>query len=235
LDGGIERDQPPGLLAVRFDAIIFDFDGVLIESEYEGNRHLAQLLTHLGHPTSTEEALTHFMGLGGGDFLAAVEARIGRPLPDEFHSLRGEEDERVLREGVDAVEGAVELVRNLPANIPKAVASSSSMAWIERHLEHLGLRDAFGDKLFSGREHVARGKPAPDLYLHAAAELGVDISRTAIIEDSPVGVKGAVASGAHVIGLCAGSHCLPGHAEKLRSLRVHDIATSFEEVARILA
>jgi len=220
---------------VRFDAVIFDFDGVLIESEYAGNRHLAELLTQLGHPTSTEEALTHFMGLGGEDFLAAIEARVGRALPDEFHSLRGEEDERVLREGLDAVEGAVEFTRSLPAELPKGVASSSSLAWIERHLDHLGLRDTFGDKLFSGREHVERGKPAPDLYLHAAAELGVDISRTVIIEDSPAGVRGAVASGAHVIGLCAGSHCLAGHAGKLRSLGVHDIAMSFEEVERILA
>jgi HAD superfamily hydrolase (TIGR01509 family) len=220
---------------VRFDAIIFDFDGVLIESEYEGNRHLAELLTQLGHPSSTEEALTHFMGLGGEDFLAAVEARIGKAPPNEFHSLRGEEDERVLREGLDAVEGAVEFIRSLPAGLPKAVASSSSLAWIERHLDHLRLRDAFGDKLFSGREHVKRGKPEPDLYLHAAAELGVDISRAVIIEDSPVGVRGALASGAHVIGLCAGSHCMPGHARKLRSLGVHDIAMSFEEVKRILA
>ena len=220
---------------MRFDAIIFDFDGVLIESEYAGNRHLAQLLTSLGHPTSTEEALTHFMGLGGKDFLAAVEARIGKPLPDAFHSLRGEEDERVLGEGLDGVEGAVEFIRSLPADLPKAVASSSSSVWIERHLDHLGLGDTFGDKLFSGREHVARGKPAPDLYLHAAAQLGVDISRAVVIEDSPVGVRGAVASGAHVIGVCAGSHCLPGHAEQLRSLGVHDIAMDFEDVRRILA
>jgi HAD superfamily hydrolase (TIGR01509 family) len=156
-------------------------------------------------------------------------------VPPEFHRLRGEEDARVLREGVDAVTGAVELISNLPADLPKAIASSSSTAWIGRHLHHLGLRDAFGDKLFSGREHVARGKPAPDLYLYAAAQLSVDIRRSAIIEDSPVGVKGAVASGAHVIGLCAGTHCLPGHAEQLRRLGAHDVATDFQEVARIIA
>lgn len=220
---------------MKFDGIIFDFDGVLIESEYAGNRHLAELLTQLGHPTSTEEALTHFMGLGGNDFLDAVEAKTGAPLPPEFHRLRGEEDARVLREGLAAVEGAVELIRGLPPELPKAVASSSSLAWIERHLDHLGLRSAFGDNLFSGRVHVGRGKPAPDLYLYAAAALGVEISRTVIIEDSPVGVKGAVASGAHVIGLCAGTHCLAGHAEQLKRLGAHHTAKSFEEVKRILA
>lgn len=225
----------PTLGGGRFEAIIFDFDGVLIESEYDGNRHLVELLTSLGHPVSTEEALTHFMGLSGADFLGAIEARIGRPLPPEFHPLRAEEDARALREGVAAVEGAVEFIRGLPERLPKAVASSSSLEWIERHLDHLGLRPVFGDKLFSGREHVERGKPAPDLYLHAAGALGVDIGRTVVIEDSPVGVKGAVASGAHVIGLCAGSHCLDGHDDRLRRLGAHDIAANFEEVRRVLA
>ncbi len=79
-----------------------------------------------------------------------------------------------------------------------------------------------------------RGKPAPDLYLHAAAALGVDITRTVILEDSPVGATGAVASGAHVIGFCGGSHCAPDHAERLRAIGVHDVATTFEEVARLL-
>lgn len=93
----------------------------------------------------------------------------------------------------------------------------------------------FGDRIFSGREHVARGKPAPDLYLHAAASLGVSIERIAIIEDSPVGVAGALASGASVIGFVAGRHCLDGHEERLRTLGVRQIAHDFEEVAALLA
>jgi HAD superfamily hydrolase (TIGR01509 family) len=133
------------------------------------------------------------------------------------------------------VAGAVAFVRSLPDDWPKAVASSSSTHWVKTHLAHLRLTDAFGDKVFSGKEHVARGKPAPDLYLHAADALGIDIRRTAILEDSIVGVTGAVASGAHVIGLCAGTHCLPGHADKLRALGVHDIAADFEEVMRLIA
>jgi beta-phosphoglucomutase-like phosphatase (HAD superfamily) len=88
--------------------------------------------------------------------------------------------------------------------------------------------------IFSGREHVARGKPAPDLYLLAAARLGVDIGRTAIIEDSAVGVEGAIASGAEVIGLIAGRHCMPGHAERLRALGIRHIARDFDEVAALL-
>ncbi len=114
------------------------------------------------------------------------------------------------------------------------IVSSSRTHWIATHLEHLGIRDAF-PLIFSGREHVARGKPAPDLYLHAAQALGVDIRRCVILEDSPVGVTGAVASGAHVIGLCAGQHCAADHADRLRALGVHDIAYGFDAVARLIA
>lgn len=217
-----------------FDAIIFDFDGVLLESEFEGNRALAELLTELGHETKVEEALTHFVGLSGQQFVDAIEARIAAPLPPEFHERRREQAIRALREGVRAVVGAVEFVTSLPPALPKAVASSSSTRWIRGHLDRLGLAGAFGDHLYSGREHVERGKPEPDLYLHAARELGVDIRRSVIIEDSAIGATGAIASGATVIGLAAGSHCLDGHADMLRALGVEHVAASFDEVKRLL-
>ncbi len=222
-------------LAIRFDALIFDFDGVLLESEYAGNRQIAEYLTGIGHPTSPEDSMANFMGLSGRDFLDAIERWIGHPLPEDFHEARSIEDRRALEEGVEAVVGAVAFIRSLPESLPRAIASSSSTRWITTHLDHLGIRDAFGDKIFSGREHVKRGKPAPDIYLHAADALGVDIARCAILEDSPVGATGAVASGAHVIGLCAGSHCGVGHDERLREIGVHDIAHDFTEVARLLA
>ncbi|MBA2920893.1 HAD-IA family hydrolase [Sphingomonas sp. MAH-20] len=219
---------------MRFDGIIFDFDGVLLESEAAGNEHLAALLTELGFPHTLEDALAHYTGLSGPDFIAAIEARIGQTLPESFHPRRAAEDARVLAEELEEVAGAVGFVRSLPAEWPKAVASSSSTHWVNTHLAHLGLTAAFGDKVFSGKEHVTRGKPAPDLYLYAADALGIDIRRTVILEDSVVGVTGAVASGGHVIGLCAGSHCLPGHAETLKRLDVDDIAGSFDDVARLL-
>ncbi|MEO7468765.1 MAG: HAD family phosphatase, partial [Sphingobium limneticum] len=219
------------MITTRFDALIFDFDGVLLESEYAGNRHLAEYLTALGHAITPADAMTHFMGLAGQDFLGAIETWLGRSLPDDFHSAREIENQRVLAEGVEAVTGAIAFVRALPDELPRAIASSSSTLWIETHLDHLGLRDAFDGRIFSGKEHVTRGKPAPDIYLHAAVALGVPIERSVILEDSPVGATGAVASGAHVIGLCAGSHCGIGHDERLRALGVHDIAHDFEEVA----
>ena len=102
-----------------FDAIIFDFDGVLLESEFDGNRHLAELLTDLGHRTSVEEALKHYVGLAGQQFIDAIEARIGATLPPEFHKRRMKQSVRALREGVAAVVGAVDFVRSLPPDLPK--------------------------------------------------------------------------------------------------------------------
>jgi HAD superfamily hydrolase (TIGR01509 family) len=219
---------------MRFGAIIFDFDGVLLESEFEGNRMLAELLTGMGHPTSIAEAVEHYNGLAGQDFIDAVESRIGRQLPPEFHEGTRALRDRSLCEGIAAVAGAVDFVRALPRDLPRAVASSSSTNWVRTHLTHLGLEQAFGPHIYSGREHVSRGKPAPDLYLHAARELGVDIGRTAILEDSKVGATGALASGATVIGLAAGRHCFDGHAEMLRGVGVERVAHSFDEVARLL-
>ena len=219
---------------MRFAAIIFDFDGVLLESEYEGNCELAALLSRLGHPHSAEDTLRHYVGLAGQDFIAAIEARIGAALPQEFHDHMQQMSVKALHDGIQAVAGAVEFVRSLPADLPKAVASSSSTRWVRGHLAHLGLTDEFGDHIYSGREHVERGKPAPDLYLHAAEQLGAPIADCVIIEDSRVGATGALASGATVIGLAAGAHCLDGHAEMLRGLGVSEIAHRFDDLARLL-
>jgi len=196
---------------MRFSGLILDCDGVLLESEWVGNAQIAGFLSERGFPTTVQQAMDNFMGLAGPDFLAAI------------------------RDGIAEVDGAVRFVRSLDPALPKAVASSSSREWVERHLEHLGIRHLFGERLFSGRTDVARGKPAPDLYWHAAERLCVPIERLAIVEDSPVGVIGAVASGATVIGLVAGRHCGDGHAERLRSLGAHHVASSFDEVAAILA
>jgi len=215
-------------------AIIFDFDGVLLESELELNRLMAELLTELGHPTTLAEAVEHYTGLAGRDFLQVVESRIGRPIPSEFHDGMREASARALAEGIEPVAGAIEFVHGLSAELPKAVASSSSTRWVRTHLEHLGLANMFEPHIYSGKEHVTRGKPAPDLYLHAAGQIGVPIRNCVIIEDSKVGATGALASGARVIGLAAGSHCLDGHDDMLRSVGVREVARSFEELRGLL-
>ena len=220
---------------MRFRGLIFDFDGVLVESEYVGNRQIAEYLSAIGHPTSVEESMREFMGLSGQDFLDAIERWIERPIPKGFHAARKAEDARAIAEGIEAVAGAVAFIESLPADLPRAIASSSSPQWIEAHLDHLKLRHHFEPHIFSGTRDVARGKPAPDIYLHAAAALAVPIDDMAIIEDSPVGVKGAVESGAFVIGLAAGNHCFDGHGDRLKALGAHAIAYSFDDIAKLVA
>lgn len=216
-------------------AIIFDFDGVLIESEHVSAQQISATLTRLGHPTTVDQALDAFTGLGGQDFLDAVAAHTGVGIPNGFVEARSAEDARVIDEGVAEVTGAAAFVRNLPLDLPIAIASSSTTHWLRAHLDHLGLRARFEPHIYSGREHVSRGKPAPDIYLHAATQLGVPIAECTIIEDSVVGVIGALASGAHVIGFAAGRHCRHGHADRLRAAGVRDVARSFAEVAALLA
>ncbi len=161
---------------MRFAGLLFDFDGVLIESEYAGNRQVAEWLTEAGYPTTPEDSMAHFMGLAGADFRAAIERWIGGPLPESFQAAREAEDARAMAAGIDAVAGAVAFVRSLPADLPRAVVSSSPTRWIRRHLDHIGLADAFvhisaveragmatlneGDKLEFELEVDRRGKYA---------------------------------------------------------------------------
>lgn len=219
---------------VRPRALILDFDGVLIDSEHVGNQLLAELLTELGHPTSLADTYGHYVGLAGRPFLEAIERRIGGPLPQDFVARRRAQGQLLLDGGVPEVPGAGAFVRALPASLPRALASSSTTRWMEGHLAHLGLTGQFGPHLYSGHEHVERGKPEPDLYLHAAEKLGVPIGECVIVEDSPVGVRGALGSGARVIGFCGGSHCRESHGDLLRAEGVNDLARDFDELRRLL-
>ena len=223
--------RPP---SPRPSALLFDFDGVLLESEWVGNRQIAETLTSLGTPTTLADTMDQFVGLAGADYRASLERWIGGPIPAEYDAIRAEHGRLAVAEGLEAVVGAVVFVRALPAELPRAVVSSSSTDWLHAHLKHLGLTDAFGAHVYSGAEHVTRGKPAPDLYLYGAAALGVPIEECAILEDSPVGVTGALASGARVVGVVAGRHCQPDHGERLRALGVREVAGSFAEVAGTL-
>ena len=215
-------------------ALILDFDGVLVDSEHVGNQLLAELLTDLGHPTSLEDTYDHYVGLAGRPFLEAIERQIGGPLPDDFVALRRAQGQSLLSGGVAEVPGAGAFVRSLPAGLPRALASSSSTRWMQGHLAHLGLTASFGAHLYSGHEHVERGKPEPDLYRFAAEQLGVAIGNCVIVEDSPIGVRGALASGARVIGFCGGSHCRESHGDLLRAEGATDIARDFDELGRLL-
>lgn len=211
-------------------AILFDFDGVIIDSEVVVAHAISDALSRAGCPTSPADAIAHYTGFTRADTLAAITVIWGDRAPADIDARLTEASQRLFATDVPAVVGAVAFITGPAAHLPKAIGSSSTPDWIERHLDALGLRPAFGSHVYSGRVHVPRGKPHPDVYLHAAAALGVAARDTVVIEDSPIGARAALASGARVIGLAAASHCHAGIIDALRAEGVETVLESYEAV-----
>ena len=220
-------------MPLHHDAIIFDFDGVIVDSEWIANEVLAQVLTENGMPTSVEESFEHYMGRAWVDNAAAIEARWGKPEVDLRARIKA-----IGRARMDAelrlIPGVQEFVGSLGAT-PRAIASSSQLEWITSRLAQFDFAGAFGENVFSAAVHVTRGKPHPDIYLHAADALGATPARVVVVEDSPTGVKAGVAAGMTVIGLCAGSHIRPGHHDQLIAAGASRVADSYQELSGFLA
>ena len=186
------------------DLVIFDCDGVLVDTERVANQALADLVTDVGLPTSLDDSLRRYMGRALDDIVADVERDLGRSVGEGFADRYYERIFAVFDAGVDPVPGVAEVLAGL--RWPVCVASNGPHAKMERTLGGSGLRVHFGDRLFSARD-VARGKPAPDLFLHAAERMGAEPVRCVVVEDSPLGVAGARAAGMRVLGFAdPGSH-----------------------------
>jgi HAD superfamily hydrolase (TIGR01509 family) len=197
-----------------FDLVIFDCDGVLVDSEVISCRAHAETLTRHGYPITEHQVLERFLGVSDREARLIIEAELGRRLPDDFEAQVKhatlqfyEGDLRAIAHIADAL-AAIEL--------PKCVASSGTPEKIKHGLTCTGLYEALAPHIFSATQ-VARGKPAPDLFLLAAERMGASPERCVVIEDSVPGVTGARAAGMAVLGFHGGSHCLPSHAEKLRA------------------
>ncbi|MGW3114650.1 HAD family hydrolase [Streptomyces sp. NPDC001091] len=189
---------------MRYDLILFDNDGVLVDSEPISNRHLATYLTELGHPTTYEDSVRDYMGAALHRVHDLVLERTGERLPadfdDVFHARVFTAFERELRP-VAGVEGVLE---KLAADgVPYCVASSGSHERIRVGHRATGLDRWFGDDRIFSSQDVGRGKPDPDLFLYAAERMGVAPERCLVVEDSPLGVRAAVAAGMDVYGFTA--------------------------------
>lgn len=185
---------------VAIELVIFDCDGVLVDSERLANEVLARLLTSTGLPTTTDESIATYMGLSSASWTALASEKLGRPLPDDFLDRYQagvfESFERELEE----VPGVGEVVRGL--RWPTCVASSGEHERMRLTLGRTRLHDHFEGRIYSATD-VERGKPHPDLFLHAAERMGADPSRCVVVEDSPFGVRGAVAAGMTALGYAA--------------------------------
>ncbi len=199
-----------------FSAILFDCDGVLVDSEVLAYEVETALLARHGLVFDREDYCTRFMGLSYVQFHKAMDAeallRLGRVLPPEIRGELADTLRQTMIEKLQLVPGAMQAVAAV--TLPKAVASSSTAAGLERKLKQTGLWAAFAPHVYSA-EHVARAKPAPDLFLHAAAALGVAPSECLVIEDSVNGVAAGKAAGMQVWGFLGGGHAHPGLGTRL--------------------
>ena len=204
--------------------VILDCDGVLVDSEPISNRILAERLTAIGLPTTTEESIRDYMGRSWATCAALIERRLGRPLPqdfaDDYHAELFSELQRNLRP-VAGIEAALDAI-----SAPTCVASSGAHEKIRTSLATTGLLARFEGRIFSATD-VEHGKPAPDLFLHAATAMGHQPADCVVVEDAPAGVAAGRAAGMTVLGYAALTP--PGELEGAR------VFTSMAELPALLS
>ncbi|MFZ3569856.1 HAD family hydrolase [Streptomyces sp. BH097] len=189
---------------MRYDLVIFDNDGVLVDSEPISNTLLAGYLTELGHPTSYEESLRDYMGAAMHRVHDVVLERTGQRLPEDFDEVFHARVFAAFERELEPVDGIVEVLEKLTADgVPYCVASSGSHERIRVGHRKTGLDKWFGDERIFSSQDVGRGKPAPDLFLYAAERMGLPPEKCLVVEDSPLGVQAAVAAGMDVYGFTA--------------------------------
>ena len=215
--------------------LIFDCDGVLVDSEVLSCRIDAEFLTEIGIPYTTDEIAQQFLGVSLKTMIARIEAERDCRLPDDFSERLNSILFARFETDLKPIEGVREAILSLP--YPRCVASSSVPERIALSLRVTGLSDLFDD-IFSSTQ-VPRGKPAPDLFLHAASSMKARPEDCVVIEDSVAGVQAALAAGMRVIGFAGGGHCGPDHTEKLRQAgapvvieRMADLKSTVQDMIR---
>jgi HAD superfamily hydrolase (TIGR01509 family) len=196
------------------DLVIFDCDGVLVDSEVISCRAHAETLTRHGYAITADQVLDRFLGVSDREARLIIESETSRKLPDDFEA-------QVKQATLQFYAGDLRPISYIDAaiaaiDLPKCVASSGTPEKIHHGLTCAGLYDRLAPNIFSAAQ-VKRGKPAPDLFLFAAEQMQASPERCLVIEDSVPGIAGARAAGMTVLGFHGGSHCRPGHADALRA------------------
>ncbi len=216
------------------DLVIFDCDGVLVDSEIIAARVEAELLTSAGDEISAEEIAESYAGLTFKDIMMRVEEKSHIPLQASLIDRAEELVDRRLRSDVRAIDGVREAVAAV--TVPRCICSNSRSERIEFMLEKVGLLPFFAGRIFSALDLPSKKtKPAPDVFLFAAEKLGANPKNTFVIEDSVHGVAGAAAAGMRVIGFTGASHSYPGHADALTEAGAETVIRRWAELKGVIA
>ena len=212
--------------------VIFDCDGVLIDSEIVVCRLAGEELTRVGYPISLDQVIERFAGRPEREMMAEItNDRGGRPVPDEYFSRLRRRVEDAYRTELRAIPGVPEMLGGL--RVPACVASSSNPAKLRLGLEATGLHGSLAPNVISASV-VAHGKPAPDVFIYAAGWMRTAVPDCVVIEDSVHGVRAAVAAGMDVIGFAGGAHCGPEHGGRLARAGASSVITHFRDLRAAL-
>ncbi len=215
-------------------AVIFDCDGVLVDSEVIALAVELEILAEQGLTFERDDYVVRFMGLSTDAYHTAIDAeaqaRLGRPISGAVR--QSERLRAVMVAEMDVVPGVHDMVAAL--RLPFAIASSGSLEGLQRKLTRTGLWDLFAPHIY-GADHVANAKPAPDLFLHAAEALGVAPADCLVIEDSINGVKGAIAAGMTVWGFLGGGHASESLGRRLVEAGAERLVADWPRTTRLLA
>lgn len=220
--------MPPGI-----DLLVFDCDGVLVDSEVLACRAVADTLATFGHTVPVESIAERFTGVSNRDMYAALAADIGGPLPEEFDAAMKRCALELFKRELNAIAGLATVLPQLA--VAKCVASSSLPDDIVWKLRQTDLLRWFPTTAIFSTALVARGKPAPDIFLYAAEKMGVSPGCSIAIEDSAPGVIAAKAAGMATLGFTGGSHCSPGHEARLKAAGADLVFADMRELPGLIA
>ena len=212
--------------------VIFDCDGVLIDSEIVAARLEAEAITELGLPMTAETICARFAGTTTKEVWQTLERELGRPLPEGFFEAHLAHVREVFARELQAIVGARRAVERL--TLPFCVASSTRMPALIDNIATCGLADLFDGRVYSASQ-VKRAKPAPDVFMFAASQMGADPGDCLVIEDSVAGVTAARRAGMTVVGFVGGSHVTAGHAERLTAAGATEIFGHMDGLDAIVA
>lgn len=227
----IDRLSAKPLAPVPRTTLIFDCDGVLIDSEILVCRLVSEELTAQGYPISVSNVITRFAGRPEGDMIAEIEGDRGSPLPETFLPRMRARIVSCYETELQAVQGVPEILARLRTSI--CVASSSAPKKLRMGLAATGLLPFFTENVISAAS-VAKGKPAPDVFLYAAGWMRAEIQDCVVIEDSVAGVTAARAAGIRTFGFTGGGHCLPDLAARLAAAGAEAVISDIGDLERLL-